>query len=137
MWGAWEQDTGAMRFWDFDITENENQITVRAEIPGFEPNELDVEMQNDVLTIKAEKEQKGERGEEYRSFYRSVTLPAGVDTEKAQATYRNGVLELHIPRSAGAAPRRIQVKPEQASASRAEQAAPAAASSKKQAKGGQ
>lgn len=112
LWSSWEQDTGTMRLWDFDVTESEKEITVRAEMPGFEPNELDVELQNGVLTIKAEKEQKGDRREEYRSFYRTITLPPGVDTDKAQATYRNGVLEMHIPRAAGAAPRRIQVQAE-------------------------
>jgi HSP20 family protein len=113
MWSPWEQETGEMRFWDFDVREGENEIMVRAEVPGFEPNELDVEMHNDTLTIKAEKQHTGDRGEEYRSFYRSISLPGGVDTEKAQATYRNGVLELHIPRAAGASPRRIQVQAEQ------------------------
>jgi len=46
----------------------------------------------------------------YRSFYRSVTLPSAINTEKAQATYRNGVLELHIPRAEGAQPRHIKLQ---------------------------
>lgn len=113
LWGGWmsplDQDFAGTRLWDFDVTENDNEITVRAEIPGFEENELDVQLANDVLTIKAEKEQRGEGREEYRSFYRSVTLPGGIDAEKVQASYRNGVLEMHIPRAAGAQPKRIKL----------------------------
>ena len=105
-----DQDLESMRLWDFAVSENDREIVVRAEIPGFEPNELDVQINNDMLTIKAEKEQKGERQEEYRSFYRSVRLPPGLDTEKVQPSYRNGVLELHIPRVEGAKPRRITVQ---------------------------
>ncbi len=104
------QDSGSMRMWDFGVTENDKEITVRAEMPGFEENEIDVQLNNDMLTIRAEKEQKGDGREEYRSFYRTVTLPAGVDAEKAQATYRNGVLELHFPRPEGVQARRIQVR---------------------------
>jgi HSP20 family protein len=132
MWTPWEGDTGEMRLWDFNITESEKEITLRAELPGFEPNELDVQLQNDVLTIKAQKEQRSERSEEYRSFYRSITLPPGVDAEKAQATYRNGVLEMHIPRSAEAAPRRIQIQPEQGGASQPKEISGQAAPEKAQ-----
>lgn len=118
MWGGWlapfEQDFGSMRLWDFSVTENDHEIVVRAELPGFEENELDVQLNGDVLTIKAEKEQKGNGHEEYRSFYRSITLPPGTDAEKAQATYHNGVLELHVPRAEGSQPRHIQVQGQQA-----------------------
>jgi HSP20 family protein len=116
--GGWlvpvDEDMGSMRLWDFDVTEKDNEIVVRAELPGFEENEIDVRLDNGVLTIKAEKEQRGEEKEEYRSFLRSITLPTGIDTEKAQATYHNGVLELHIPRAANALPKRIQVQGQQA-----------------------
>src|SRR5688500_5358913 len=61
MFGPWwggglapsEQEFGSMRMWDFGVTENEKEIVVRAEIPGFEENELDVQLNQDVLTIKA------------------------------------------------------------------------------------
>jgi len=118
MWGGWlspaDQDAQPMRVWDFDVTENDKEILVRAEVPGFEENELDVQLNNNVLTIKAEKEQKGDGREEYRSFYRAVALPSGIDAEKVQATYHNGVLELHIPRAEGAQPRHIQVQRDEA-----------------------
>jgi HSP20 family protein len=118
LWGGrlapFEQDFEPVRLWDFDVKENDKEITVRAEMPGFEEKELDVQLSNDVLTIKAEKEQKGDGREEYRSFYRSITLPGGINSDNVQASYRNGVLELRIPRAEGAQPRRIQVQTEQA-----------------------
>jgi HSP20 family protein len=120
MWGGplapLDQDLDLVRVWDFDVSENDKEVVVRAELPGFEENEIDVQINNDTLAIKAEKEQKGDGQQEYRSFYRVVTLPSGIDAEKAQASYRNGVLELHIPRAAGGQPRRIQVQGQQAPA---------------------
>ena len=117
MMGGWlapaEQDFGSVRMWDFDVQENDKEIVVRAEVPGFEPNEIDVQLNQDTLTIKAEKEKKGDGEQEYRSFFRMVTLPAGIDAEKVQAAYRNGVLELHIPRAEGAQPKRINIQGEQ------------------------
>jgi HSP20 family protein len=107
--------TERLRIWDFDVTENEREIVVRAELPGFDENELDVQLTNDTLTIKAEREQKGEEQEECRSFRRSVTLPSAIDPENVQATYHNGVLELHIPRAEGAQPRRIKIQGQHAS----------------------
>jgi HSP20 family protein len=103
--GGWltpfEEDFRQVRGWGFDVEENDKEIVVRADVPGFEENELDVRLENDVLTIKAEKEQKGDKQREYRSFFRQVTLPPGIDAEKVRASYRNGVLELHIPRPEG------------------------------------
>ena len=117
-WSApFSQDLATMRVWDFDVTEDDQEIVVRAELPGFEENEIDVQLDNGLLTIKAEKEQKSEREAEYRSFYRSVTLPPAIDPNKVRATYHNGVLELHIPRAEGAKPRRIAVQGQQSESS--------------------
>jgi HSP20 family protein len=117
LWGGLlapgDQDSGSMRLWDFDVTEKDQEIVVRAEIPGFEDSELDVKLIDNVLTIQAEKEQKGDGQEEYRSFYRAVTLPSGIDPNNVKATYRNGVLEVHIPRAEGAGPKRIEVQGQQ------------------------
>jgi HSP20 family protein len=114
LWGGmltpFEADIEPMRFWDFDMNESPDALNVRAEIPGFEPEELDIQINDNVLTIRAEKRQQEEGTQEYRRFFRSVTLPAGVSTEKVDATYRNGVLELRIPRSEESRARRISVK---------------------------
>jgi HSP20 family protein len=104
------QHFGPARMWDFGVTENDKEIVVRAELPGFNEDELDVRLDQNTLTIQAEKRQKSDRREEYCSFYRTETLPAGVDPDKVQAEYHNGVLELHVPRPEGTQPRRISLK---------------------------
>ncbi len=117
-WGgpaaAFDDDFGGMRLWDFDVSENDKEVVVRAEVPGFEENELDVQLSNDMLTIKAEKQEREEGREEYRNFYRTVMLPSSVDAGKAQATYRNGVLELHLPRTEESQAKRIPIQGRQA-----------------------
>jgi HSP20 family protein len=105
-----DQDMEQLRVWDFDVRETDKEIVVRAELPGFAENELDVQLDNDMLTIRAEKEQKGEGEESYRSFYRSLALPSGVNAENVQANYQHGVLELRIPRPEGAQPKRIRIE---------------------------
>ena len=113
-----EEAFGSERFWDLDMEEGNNEVIVRAEVPGFEPNDLDVQVNNDVLTIKAEKKQEtkegetaaGQRERRYAMYRRSVTLPPGTNPDKAEANYRNGVLELHIPRSEEAQAKRIAVQ---------------------------
>src|SRR5437879_2135288 len=70
----WSEDFDQERFWDFGITENDNEFLVRAEMPGFEEKDLDVRLEDNVLTIKAEKEHKEGEREERRSFFRTMTL---------------------------------------------------------------
>ncbi len=118
------QEEGSLRLWDFDVSEGDKEVTVRAEVPGFEPNEIDVRIDNGTLTIKAEKEQKGEGREEYRSFVRSVTVGPDVDADKAHASYRNGVLELRIPRTESARPKRIPIHGHQGTTVESGSAAP-------------
>jgi hypothetical protein len=78
-------------------------------VPGFDEKDLDVQLNNDMLTIRAEKKQEGEGTQRFSSYARSVSLPPGIDASKAQATYRNGVLELHFPRPPEARGRRIPI----------------------------
>lgn len=103
---------GSVHFWDIDVDERENEVLVRAEMPGFEPNDLDVRLDNTVLTITAERGKETER--EYRYFHRTVTLPSGMDADKVQATYRNGMLELRIPRTEEAKPKHIRIQGQEA-----------------------
>ncbi len=114
------------RLWDFDVKQDDKEIVVRAEMPGFDEKDLDVQLNNDVLTIKAEKKEEAEGSQRYCSYARSVTLPQGIDASKAQATYRNGVLELHFPRPEGARGRRIPIGGPQAAGTTAPAATPAA-----------
>ncbi len=118
MWDNWLApmglDFGQTRTWDFDVMEKPQEIVVRAEVPGFEEKDLDVRLDNDVLTINAQREEKEGGAERFHSFSRSVTLPHGINAEKAQATYRNGVLELHFPRPEKAPGNRIPIQGPQA-----------------------
>ena len=104
------EEFGSTRGWGFDVDKTDQEIVVRADVPGFEENELDVRLDNDMLTIQAEKEQKGDNQRAHRRFFRQVTLPPGIDAETVQAAYRNGVLELHIPRPKGSQAKRIPVR---------------------------
>jgi HSP20 family protein len=103
------------RFWDFDLEDAGDHVVVRAEAPGFENDDFDVQVNGNQLTIRAEKkhEEKDKcNGHSYaeRRLHRSVTLPAGADTEKVEATYRNGVLEIQLPKSPEARGKRNTVK---------------------------
>jgi len=92
-----------------DVVQREGQFVVRADLPGMTREDVKVEVTDDVLTIQGErKQEKKEEREGYRysecsygSFYRTIPLPEGVDTSKATADFRKGVLEVCMP----AAPR--------------------------------
>mgnify|MGYP001117227088 CR=1 FL=1 len=101
-----------------DVAENDREVTVRAEVPGIEPKDLNVSVSGNQLVISGEKKQTEERtGKDYYhseirfgSFRRIIPLPEGVDTENVEAEYANGVLTLRLKKSPTAAPRRIEVK---------------------------
>ncbi|HEY63781.1 MAG TPA: Hsp20/alpha crystallin family protein [Caldilineae bacterium] len=104
-----------------DVAEDEDNFIVKATIPGVRPEDLDVSIADNVLTIrgeiKADEEIKEEqyhiRERRYGSFSRSVRLPAPVDADKVEATYENGVLTLRIPKAEEVRPKRIPVKTRQ------------------------
>jgi HSP20 family protein len=106
------------RFGGLDVEDGDQEMVVRAEVPGFEPGEVDVQVSGNVLTVKAEKkeEKKGKNGDghyeerRYRTFHRSVTLPPGTEPDKIDARYKNGLLEVHVPKSEQAKGKRIPVK---------------------------
>jgi HSP20 family protein len=103
------------RFWNLEMKETEKEVLVRAEVPGFEPADLDVELRNNLLIVKAEKKHetaKKDKGFEYaeRRYERIVEVPAGIAPAKVEATYRNGVLEVHLPKTEEAKGLHIPVK---------------------------
>ncbi len=103
-----------------DVEETDEEIIVRAELPGMNKDDIKVSVMGDVLTIngerKHESEQKGKtfhRVERlYGKFQRSLTLPCEVESEKAKASYKNGVLELTLPKTARTKSREITIKAE-------------------------
>jgi HSP20 family protein len=105
------------RIWGMNVEETDNDILVRAEAPGFEPKDFDIHVSGNHLTIEAEhKEEAGEKGggsprsERYSRYQRSIPLSTGVNADKVEAHYRNGVLEVRLPRTEPSAKRRIEVK---------------------------
>ena len=117
--GGWPAlfEGGRERFWDVDMDETDKEVVVRAEAPGFEPGEFDIDVRGDTLTIRAEHKEPEAKEKEgaprqwgYRRFERSFTLPGAVNPDKVEAQYRNGVLEIHLPRAEQASRRRIEVK---------------------------
>lgn len=103
--------------WTFETEERENEVVLRTELPGFEPTELEVTLAGNALTVRAEHREAvkepaaGEASERtVARVERTVALPTGIDPAKVEASYRNGVLEVHVPRTPGATPRRIEVK---------------------------
>jgi HSP20 family protein len=106
-----------------DIAEDDKNVIVRASVPGFRKEDIDVEVHSGVLTIKAthneEREEKGERfyGRERRfgSMSRRVALPSTVSESGTQASLKDGVLTLYIPKSEEAMPRKVQIRDEVAS----------------------
>jgi HSP20 family protein len=87
-----------LRRWDFGVEDRGHEVVVRAELPGFEEEDLEVQLHDNLLTIRAEKQQEDDQERRSSSFRRTVTLPPGTDPDKVTATYRNGVLELHVPK---------------------------------------
>ena len=100
-----------------DIYEDEQGITVKAELPGLDPKDVDVRVENNTLTIKGARKFEKEAKEEnfhrierrYGSFVRSFTLPPTVDTDTVKADYENGVLKVHLAKRAEAKPKQIKV----------------------------
>lgn len=102
---------------DIDVSENSEEFIVKADIPGISEKDLSVTLSGDNLIIKGErKEEKEEKGKHfhrverrYGSFQRSIPIPVAVDSEKIKAEYSNGVLEIHLPKTAEAKPKEIKI----------------------------
>ena len=101
-----------------DISEDEKEYVVKAEIPEMSKEDIKLNVHDDVLTIsgerKYEKEEKGKKYHRieraYGSFLRSFTLPEDADGSKVSAEYKDGVLKVHLPKSEKAKPKAIEVK---------------------------
>jgi len=101
-----------------DIYEDKDKYVAKAELPGMRKEDIDVSLEGNTLTISGERKEEEEKkeGDTYRSeryfgrFQRTVTLPAAVDPNKIQATYKDGVLTVIIPKAEEAKPKQIEVK---------------------------
>lgn len=101
-----------------DVAETAAKLTVKAEVPGLDPKEIDISLVGDLLTIKGEKKSEREEKKEnyhlversYGSFSRAIRLPAAVDADKIEARYDQGVLTVTCPKKAGVKPKAITIK---------------------------
>ncbi|TWU46679.1 Hsp20/alpha crystallin family protein [Rubripirellula reticaptiva] len=103
--------------WGCDVKDAEDEIVVRAEAPGFEPDEIDVRLSAGRLVMQAEhraEQHTTENGDgqfsSYGKFYRAMSVPAGIEADKIEARYKNGVLEVHLPKGEEAKSKRIAVQ---------------------------
>lgn len=101
-----------------DVFEEGDRIRITAEIPGVDPEDINISLEGNLLTIHGTKQQEAEQRTErvhryertYGAFERSFTLPASVDAQNIKAEYDNGVLTVTLPKSEKARPRQIQVE---------------------------
>ena len=102
-----------------DISERKDAYLVTVELPGIKPEDLDITMEDGLLTIQGERQFAQESSEQqfhrverrYGAFRRSITLPAQVQAERIEASFDNGVLQIMVPKMEEAKPKRIQVRP--------------------------
>jgi HSP20 family protein len=107
-----------------DISERKDAYLVTVELPGLKPEDLNITMEDGLLTIQGERQFTSESSEQqfhrverrYGAFRRSITLPAHVMAEGVQASFEDGVLQILVPKAEEAKPKRIQVRPGQTEA---------------------
>ncbi|OQX30416.1 MAG: hypothetical protein B0D96_00800 [Candidatus Sedimenticola endophacoides] len=115
-WPEWAQmHSMEQRMPRVDVIEREDQVLIKAEIPGIEKENIDLSITEDLLTIKGEtRQRKEEKGQFYRaeihhgSFTRTVRLPCAVQSEQAKASFNNGMLEITVPKTEST--RRVNVR---------------------------
>ena len=100
-----------------DIHETEDGFVIKAELPGVSKDDVSIDVHQNTLTLRGQRKHEAEVKQDkyhrveraYGSFQRSFVLPTVVDQDKVQATYKDGVLELHLPKSEAAKPKRIAI----------------------------
>lgn len=101
-----------------DLYEDHDQLVLKAELPGMKREDIDISLHGDVLTLSGERteDEAFEKAETYRAerflgrFQRTFTLPVAVEATKVQATYKDGILTVTLPKAEEARPKQIQVK---------------------------
>lgn len=115
-WPALWAGAGRDWHWGLDLHESDGEIVIRAEAPGFESRDFDIQVRVDQLVLRAshraeaEEKDRGYREWSRQEFYRSVSLPAGSDPDEVAARYRNGVLTVTLPKTEESKGRRITVQ---------------------------
>jgi HSP20 family protein len=100
------------------MVDHDDEIVLRADLPGLEEKDIEVRVHDHTLTIQGErKEEKEEKKEDYYysersygAFARTLSLPAGVEADRVKATFKKGVLEVHLPKAKEAKGKKIEIK---------------------------
>jgi HSP20 family protein len=101
-----------------DLYQTSDAVVVKAALPGFKPDDVQISVTSDVLTLRGEFKQENEQNDtvyhlrerRHASFERSLTLPTSVQTDKARADFENGVLTIQLPKSEEVKPKSISIK---------------------------
>ena len=101
-----------------DMHEEENELVVKAELPGVSKDDIKISFEDNILTIDAEKKVEEEKEEQgyymceryFGRYHRHISLPARVDADKASSTFDAGVLEIRLPKAEEAKPKHIEIK---------------------------
>ena len=112
--------TPGMRRWDLavDLVETDDSFVVKASLPGITPEDMDITVEDDTLTIKAETKVEEEyeqnsyhlRERRFGGFSRSLRLPTAINAEKIEAVFEHGVLTLTVPKAEAVKPKKISVR---------------------------
>lgn len=112
---------GAQHGWtpSVDVVRNDDELVVRANLPGIKPDEVTIKVEDDVLTVSGEHKEETEETEEnfvrrerrFGSFSRSMALPSGVKAEDVEATTEDGVLEVTVPLPKSEESKAVEIKP--------------------------
>jgi HSP20 family protein len=101
-----------------DMVDRKDEIVLRADLPGLEEKDIEVTVQDSNVTIRGERKEETEEKKDdyywcersYGAFVRTLPLPTGIDADKVKATFKNGVLEVHLPKAKEAKGKKIEVK---------------------------
>jgi len=110
---------GTEGFLPLDMYQTDNEVVIKASLPGMKPENVDISITGDVLTIRAEQQQEEEAKDEnyivrerrYGSTTRAIQIPVAVQGDKAEATFENGILVLTLPKAEEVKPKQIKVTP--------------------------
>ena len=114
---TWKNSNSVTWYPPVDVLESKDAYLIRAELPGMKKEDFHLEVKDGTLTLTGERQsEKATDGAEYRSvervtgkFWRSFSLPETVKHDGIQATYKDGILEIHVPKAEEAKPRQIEI----------------------------
>ena len=117
--GSFSRSPAPLSRWNpaVNVYQDKDQFTVVVELPGFKKEEIEISLHDDTLTISGERKREESSEQEflterlYGKFQRSLTLPTAVDADKVKASYKDGLLQVVLPKAEEAKPKQIEVAP--------------------------